>query len=249
MNHKQRIICQALVLWLLGVTIIAISDQSDKKNYENKEVNNAKIVASADEYVQEPIIIKSQSERVLKFKLERTDDCQPRVDYIEEVVCKEPDNEQCQYEQFGQEQYDDYYSYESLEIPYGSTDSYMFLDYRTLTDTSSKQYELQQYAYNGDYGIREVDGYYCVAVSNMYGNVGDKIKVTTDRGNSYWCIIADIKGYDAIDGWYHVNSQGTINLIEFVVNGDLIPNDCWQMGDMGVLENIGGNVVKIERLP
>ena len=67
--------------------------------------------------------------------------------------------------------------------------------------------------------------------SSMYGDVGDKIKVTTDRGNSYWCIIADIKGYDSVNGWYHVNSQGTINLIEFVVDSDYIPNECWQMGD------------------
>lgn len=248
MNRRQRFICQALVIWLLGVTIIAISDHSDKKNYENKKVNNAEIVASADEYVQELIVIKSQSERVLRFELYQGGSYQPRESYIEEVVCNQLDNEQCQYEQFEQEQYNDYYSYESLEIPYGSTDSYMFLDYRTLTDTSSKQYELQQYAYNGDYGIREVDSCYCVAVSSMYGNVGDKIKVTTDRGNSYWCIIADIKGYDSVNGWYHVNSQGAINLIEFVVDSDYIPNECWQMGDMGVLDNIGGNVIKIERI-
>ena len=85
-----------------------------------------------------------------------------------------------------------------------------------------------------------------MAVSSVYGNIGDKIKVTTDRGNSYWCIIADIKGYDSVDGWYHVNSQGTINLIEFIVDTDYIPDECWQFGDMGVIDTIGGNVIKIE---
>lgn len=244
MNRRQRFICQALVIWLLGVTAIAVSDYVDQEKYERQKDAGATKLAAVST-VRE---VKPQSERVLRFKLHQGGSYQPRESYIEEVVCNQLDNEQYQYEQFEQEQYDDYYSYENLEIPYGSTDSYMFLDYRTLTDTSSKQYELQQYAYNGDYGIREVDGYYCVAVSSMYGNVGDKIKVTTDRGNSYWCIIADIKGYDAINGWYHVNSQGTINLIEFVVDSDYIPNECWQMGDMGIINSIGGNVVSIERI-
>lgn len=141
----------------------------------------------------------------------------------------------------------------SLEIPYGDCSSFMFMDYRTLTDTSSKQWELQQYAYDGDFGIREVDGCYCVALGTAYGSIGDKFRVTTDRRNVYNVIMADAKGYGAVsyDGyysWYHVCGDYRINLIEFVVNGDIIPNECWQMGEMGVIDSIGGNVVSIERI-
>ena len=141
----------------------------------------------------------------------------------------------------------------SLEIPYGDCSSFMFMDYRTLTDTSSKQWELQQYAYDGDSGIREVDGCYCVALGTVYGSIGDKFRVTTDRGNVYNVIMADAKGADAVsyddyNSWYHVCGDYRINLIEFVVDGDLIPNECWQMGEMGVIDDIGGNVVSIERI-
>ena len=224
MNRRQRFICQALVLWLLGVTAIAVSDYVDQENYERqKDVDATKLAAVST--VRE---VKPQSERVQRFELHQGGSYQPRESYIEETIVKEQ-------------------VYESLEIPQGDCSSFLYMDYRAITDTSSKQWELQQYAYDGDYGIREVDDYYCVAVSSIYGNVGDKIKVTTDRGNSYWCIIADIKGYDSVNGWYHVNSQGTINLIEFVVNGDLIPNECWQFGDMGIINNLGGNIIEIQK--
>ena len=254
MNKRQRIICQILVLWLVGVTAIAISDYKTPDNNAPQDegkmqvsevtmngingVYNPICETNCESYSQSDSVLYSQSESVLECQLESTGDCQPNL-YPTYVTVENYDSD---------EDFTNQETYESMTIPYGSTDSYMFMDYRAITDTSSLQWQLQQYAYDGNYGIRMVDGCYCVAVSSMYGNIGDKIKVTTDKGNSYWCIIADIKGYDSVNGWYHVNSQGTINLIEFVVNDDLIPNECWQFGDMGVLDNIGGNVVKVERL-
>lgn len=228
MNHKQKIICQALVLWLLGVTIIAISDQSDKKNYENKEVNNAEIVASADEYVQEPIAIKSQSERVLRFELHQGGSYQPRESCIEETVVKEQ-------------------VHESLEIPQGDCSSFLYMDYRAITDTSSKQWALQQTAWTDSQGLRRIGDDYCVALGTFYGQVGDRFRITTDRGNVYTVQMADAKGYDS-NGWYHVAGDGKINLVEFIVATEYLPNEVTLHGDCGVLENIGGNVIKIERI-
>ena len=228
MNHRQRFICQALVLWLLGVTIIAISDYSDKKNYENKKVNNAEIVASADEYVQEPIVIKSQSERVLRFELHQGGNYQPRESYIEETVVKEQ-------------------VYESLEIPQGDCSSFLYMDYRAITDTSSKQWELQQMAWTDSDGFRRIGDDYCVALGTYYGQVGDRFRITTDRGNVYTVQMADAKGYDS-NGWYHVAGNGKINLVEFIVATECLPSEVTVMGDCGILENIGGNIIKIERL-
>lgn len=144
-------------------------------------------------------------------------------------------------------------SYESLEIPYGQTDCFLYMDYRAITDTSSKQWELQQSAWTDWQGFRRIGDDYCVALGTYYGEIGDRFRVTTDKGNSYSVIMSDAKGYDAVsyDGyksWYHVCGYGRINLIEFVVDGNLIPNECWQMGDMGVIDSIGGNVVSIERI-
>lgn len=143
--------------------------------------------------------------------------------------------------------------FESLAIPSGETDCYGFMDYRTLTDTSSKQWELQQSAWTDWQGFRRIGNDYCVALGTYYGEIGDRFRITTDEGNSYTVIEADAKGNDAVfyndyQSWYHVCGNGRINLIEFVVDGDLIPNECWQMGDMGVIDSIGGNVVSIERI-
>lgn len=230
MNRRQRFICQALVIWLLGVTAIAVSDYVDQEKYEHqKDVGATKLAA-----VSAVTEVKPQSERVLKFELHQGGSYQPKENYIEETVIKEQ-------------------VYESLEIPQGRTDNFMYMDYRALTNTASKQYELQQYAWTDSRGFRRYGDYYMVAMGTYYGYVGDTFKITTDRGNCYDVILGDCKGADAVsyDGyysWYHVAGNGKINLVEFIVQTEYLPSEVIIMGDCGVLNNIGGNVVKIERL-
>lgn len=246
MNSKQRFVAQLLILLYVVVGAIAFCDHLDKKNWEetiqyNKIQNRIKQADTILTYSNESR--PEKNETVLYFSIDRCGcDWIPYSNVVTEYVeCPiEPifDNDDIETNDC---------TFETLPLPYGDCSSFMFMDYRALTDISSKQWELQQYAYDGNYGIRMVDGCYCVATSSMYGDVGDKIRVTTDRGNTYWCIIADIKGYDSVGGWYHVNSQGAINLIEFVVDSDYIPNECWQMGDMGVIDDIGGDVIAVER--
>lgn len=225
MNRRQRFICQALVIWLLGVTAIAVSDYVDQENYEHqKDVGTTKLAA-----VNTVREVKPQSERVIRFELHQGGSYQPRESYIEETVVKEQ-------------------VYESLEIPQGDCSSFLYMDYRAITDTSSKQWELQQYAWTDSQGLRKIGDDYCVALGTFYGQVGDRFRITTDRGNVYTVQMADAKGYDS-NGWYHVAGNGKINLVEFIVATEYLPNEVTLHGDCGVLENIGGNVVKIERLP
>lgn len=224
MNRRQRFICQALAIWLLGVTAIAVSDYVDQEKYERqKDVGATKLAAVS---VTE---VKPQSERVLKFELHKGGSYQPRESYIEETVVKEQ-------------------MYESLEIPQGDCSSFLYMDYRAITDTSSKQWELQQIAWTESDGFRRIGDDYCVALGTFYGQVGDRFRITTDKGNVYSVTMADAKGYDS-NGWYHIAGNGKINLIEFIVATEYLPSEVTVMGDCGVLENIGGNVVKIERLP
>ena len=224
MNRRQRFICQALVIWLLGVTAIAVSDYVDQEKYERqKDIGATKLAAVST--VRE---VKPQSERVLKFELHQGGNYQPRESYIEETVVKEQ-------------------VYESLEIPQGDCSSFLYMDYRAITDTSSKQWELQQMAWTDSDGFRRIGDDYCVALGTFYGQVGDRFRITTDRGNVYTVQMADAKGYDS-NGWYHVAGNGKINLVEFIVATEYLPSEVTLYGDCGVLENIGGNVVKIERL-
>lgn len=138
-------------------------------------------------------------------------------------------------------------SYESLEIPYGQTDCFLYMDYRAITDTSSKQWELQQSAWTDWQGFRRIGDDYCVALGTFYGQVGDRFRITTDCGNVYTVQMADAKGYDS-NGWYHVAGNGKINLVEFIVATECLPSEVTLYGDCGVLDNIGGNVVSIERI-
>ena len=224
MNHKQRFICQALVIWLLGVTAIAASDYVDQEKYERqKDVSATKLAA-----VSAVTEVKPQSERVLRFELYQGGSYQPRESYIEETVVKEQ-------------------AYESLEIPQGDCSSFLYMDYRAITNTSSKQWALQQTAWTDSQGLRRIGDDYCVALGTFYGQVGDRFRITTDRGNVYTICMSDAKGYDS-NGWYHVAGNGKINLVEFIVATEYLPSEVIIMGDCGVLNNIGGNVVKIERL-
>jgi len=230
MNRRQRFICQALVFWLLGVTAIAVSDYVDQEKYERQKDVGATKLATVSVVTE----VKPQSERVLKFELHQGGSYQPKESYIEKTIVKEQ-------------------VYESLEIPQGRTDNFMYMDYRALTNTASAQYELQQYAWTDSQGFRRYGDYYMVAMGTYYGYVGETFRITTDRNNCYDVILGDCKGTDAVsyDGnhsWYHVAGDYRLNVVEFIVATEYLPSEVTLHGDCGVLENIGGNVIKIERL-
>lgn len=163
-------------------------------------------------------------------------------------VSSHPENN-IEYETYYETVYKEEENYtESLAIPYGDCSNYMYMDFRALTDTTTKQWELQQYAYTDWQGIRVYDGCYMVAMGTYYGQVGDKFRITTDWGNSYNVIIGDVKGWDSVDGWYHVAGDGRLNVVEFIVDTYSLDGYAATMGDMGVLDNIGGNIISIERI-
>ena len=70
-----------------------------------------------------------------------------------------------------------------------------YMDYRTITDTSSLQYKLQNtYAHTGDYGIRMVDNRYCIALGTYFtSNIGQYIDLTLENGVVIPCILAEVK--------------------------------------------------------
>ena len=229
MNRRQRFICQALVIWLLGVTAIAVSDYVDQEKYERqKDVGTTNLAA-----VSTMREVKPQSERVLRFELHQGGSYQPRESYIEETVVKEQ-------------------VYESLEIPQGDCSSFLYMDYRAITDTSSKQWELQQIAWTDSDGFRRIGDDYCVALGTYYGNIGDRFRITTDKGNSYTAIEADAKGsdavfYDNVHSWYHYAGNG-YNVVEFVVQTEYLPSAVTISGSCGAVDYLSGNIVSIERI-
>jgi len=88
---------------------------------------------------------------------------------------------------------EDKMQYRSIAAPYSSGKK-SWMPYQMITDGSSKQYKLQRYAYTGTYGIRQVNGRYCVALGNYWGiKVGQYFDLVLENGTIIPCIMADVK--------------------------------------------------------
>lgn len=129
---------------------------------------------------------------------------------------------------------------------WGSMKSYM--SYKAITNTRSKQYQLQQQAVTDPAtGIRTINGDYCVAIGSGWGcAVGDKILVTLVGGKTFNAIVADAKA-DA-----HTNSDNKTtthdkSVVEFVVDIPSLPQSVRTSGNIGTLDQFSGGVVSITK--
>lgn len=134
----------------------------------------------------------------------------------------------------------------ALNVPSGNTAFKAYMDYSTITDISSRQWEMQQSAYTGDYGIREIDGRYCVAIGTGYGaELGDKLTVVLDSGIQFDVIVADIKMDIHTDETrrYTPMSGDRKNVLEFIVHTEYLNDTVRTMGNLDFV--LRGNVKEI----
>lgn len=253
MNRKQRAFAQIMVLLYLATGVIAACDYLDKKNSEeiierNNVQNsiNRQMAKTNNTYSEKDRFEKDEA--VLYFSIDRCGcDWIPYSDVTTEYVeCPiEPifDNDDIETNNC---------TFETLPLPYGDSSFLMFMDYRTLTDTTSRQWELQQYAWTDSDGFRRIGDDYCVALGTIYGEIGDRFRITTDKGNTYTAIMSDAKGsdavfYDDIHSWYHYAGNGC-NVVEFVVQTEYLPSAVTISGSCGAVDYLSGNIVSIERI-
>lgn len=107
-----------------------------------------------------------------------------------------------------------------------------YMDYRTITDTSSKQYMLQSWYGSTDptTGIRLVGGRYCIALGQeITSEKGQFVDVVLENGLRLHCVLADCKRYcDTVGESGYVGADG--GMVEFVVDEDYLPEDVILMG-------------------
>lgn len=136
------------------------------------------------------------------------------------------------------------YYYKASAIAYGGKDST-----GKVWDTKTEEGTGLRYIEEGG------EKYYCAAMGTMYGNAGDKVKITTDTGNTWNVIITDSKSVkDAetvkIDGktysQYHYWDGNVKDLCELNCKYSEIPSNVKEMGSWHVLKQFSGNVVSIE---
>lgn len=145
---------------------------------------------------------------------------------------------------------------ETLDIPTCNTEFKTYMDYRCITDKTSAQYELQQFAWTDEDGFRRIDNDYIVAMGTYYAeNVGDRFKVTLDTDNEITVIIGDIKQdihTDYFNQYTPVYDEDGIffsgNVLEFIVDTDILPKMPRRLGTVSYFDNLKGNIKSIERI-
>ena len=107
-----------------------------------------------------------------------------------------------------------------------------FMDYRTITDKTSKQFDMQNNEAYTDVntGLRMVNDRYCIAVGSFYTKtIGKKIDVVLENGTIIPCIFAE-------DG----------SVIEFIVDTPLLDNKVIHSGNIEFVNDyFKGEIVEI----
>ena len=147
-------------------------------------------------------------------------------------------------------------STETLDIPTCNTEFKTYMDYRCITDKTSAQYELQQFAWTDEDGFRRIGDDYIVAMGTYYAeNVGDRFKITLDTDNEITVIIGDIKQdvhTDYFNQYTPIYDENGIffsgNVLEFIVDIDVLPKKPRRLGTVSYFDNLKGNIKSIERI-
>lgn len=124
------------------------------------------------------------------------------------------------------------FAYEEYDTIRESQKSYM--DYRKITLTSSKQYELETngYAYTGKHGIRMINGRYLCAIGTYYSDdVGRYVDLVLENGTIIPCILGDIKADEDTDSTnrYTVHDH---SVVEFIVDTYSLSSTVRHMGNL-----------------
>lgn len=121
-----------------------------------------------------------------------------------------------------------------------------FMDYRTITDTSSRQWKFTRGGYLID-GVIHYDGYTCAALGSRFGKVGDRLIFTMSTGRKLLIIKAEQKqDKDTINGAGWTGKDGSV--IELIVDSSQAPEKAVQMGDFNYVDEYYGKIIKVERL-
>lgn len=145
--------------------------------------------------------------------LERADG--PRVQIIQAVIEQQEESEE-----------EPVY----LAVPEAATAQKTYMDYRTITNVSSVQYQLQQLAETDENGFRKIDGMYLVAMGTYYSDhAGAMFRITLENGTVFDVIMGDVKDDADTDA---MNQHRNGNVVEFIVDTDQLHEDARLMGDV-----------------
>jgi hypothetical protein len=90
-----------------------------------------------------------------------------------------------------------------------------WMDYRKITDESTRQWKYRNLATTDENGFRRIDDYYMVAMAKMYGPVGTKYFITFSGGASIYAMMGDLKGGTSCQ-------HSDTSMLEFIIDIDTL---------------------------
>ena len=138
--------------------------------------------------------------------------------------------------------------YVSMGLPEDAGGSFKtYMDYKKITNKSSRQWHLQQLAYTDSAGFRKFNDSYLVAVGTYYADkVGKEFRVTLDSGIVFHAMVGDIKQDIHTDANnQYVTANG--NILEFIVDIDKLDKLTKKLGNASN-SGLEGSIIKIEEV-
>ncbi len=123
-----------------------------------------------------------------------------------------------------------------------------FMQYTSIKDKTSPQYRLQnEFAYTGNYGIRQVNGRYCIAIGTAFEtNIGTYIDLILDNDEIISGIVSDIKSSnDTLSNNITTADNGCVS--EFVVDLQSLNDKARKTGDISTCQDIWDSPVRMIR--
>lgn len=124
-----------------------------------------------------------------------------------------------------------------------------YMSYSTITSKTSSQYLLQSnYSYTGDYGIRQANGRYCVALGTAFNaKIGTYFDLILENGETIPCILGDIKA-DIHTKEDNITTAHNGCVSEFIVDLNSLYNKAKIDGDISSCNEDWNSPVSIIRI-
>lgn len=135
-----------------------------------------------------------------------------------------------------------------LDLPTEATGRFKtYMDYRTITDKNSKQWELQQQAWTEGRGFRKIGEHFLVTVGTFYAKeVGKELLITLEDGTELKAIVGDIKQdrhTDPTNRYVPING----NIVEFIVDTKKLDPEVIRRGDVS-WHGLAGKIKSIQEV-
>lgn len=141
-------------------------------------------------------------------------------------------------------------------VPTCDTSFKAYMDYRCITDDTTKQWEIQQNAWTDNDGFRRIGNDYIVAMGTYYAEeCGERFRITFESGSEITVTVGDIKQdihTDYLNQYTPVYDENGIffsgNVLEFIVDTDVLSEMSQVLGTVGHHDYLNGNIKSIERI-